>query len=578
MSLFNKKSILPIVLVNILIQYLFVLNTYGQCPLDLSELSQPTTEDLLIHLPMDNNLENLGNGSYTATLHGGNFVNGVDGNGISFDGQNDYIRIEPSLTLTENFTITCWIKLNSTQGDMGLFSIREQCQNTYRGFSMAQLSINDFQTPGLTYQVNKTEIDCTTGSGGDRYNNPDIELLTDDFMFVAVTVQNNASENRIVTLYVNCKDFVGIQTLNQPSYEPFENGHTFITTIGAASTVPGFHKSIDGLMDDFRLYDRILSFEEIQANYRSIKPMNLAIENFEDCNYYSSNLLLFPAEIDVTYELINLADQSIVSQIQPSSCEAILHTGPVIENQTFGIRAINNISDCQIDLDTFIEISPEKTFYYEAKEINLCEGDTVLSGNIFIWQDTIVPDTVNFSNLCDSVYLVSYDFQPPLDISIGSDTTLCMGAIYTIDLTDYDDIYFEWSDGAIGPVYSISETGSYWVKYQDPFCSILDSDTVSVNFIDCNCEVFIPNVFTPNGDQLNDKFGPIFNCPVEEYELTIFNRWGGLMFKTKNPNEQWDGRLRNEPETQATYFYVLKFKKYNRGQQEIRKGTVTLLL
>ena len=59
----------------------------------------------------------------------------------------------------------------------------------------------------------------------------------------------------------------------------------------------------------------------------------------------------------------------------------------------------------------------------------------------------------------------------------------------------------------------------------------------------CGCELTFPNVFTPDNDGLNDVFYPIIDCDfvVENYQLSVFNRWGQLVFESRNPEEQWDG-------------------------------------
>ena len=82
----------------------------------------------------------------------------------------------------------------------------------------------------------------------------------------------------------------------------------------------------------------------------------------------------------------------------------------------------------------------------------------------------------------------------------------------------------------------------------------------------------ITNVFTPNGDGLNDVFviPGLMNYP--ENEIIIFNRWGNSVFQKKNYQNDWDGSSLNE----GTYFYILKVMATNGGWQEY-KGYLTLL-
>ena len=86
------------------------------------------------------------------------------------------------------------------------------------------------------------------------------------------------------------------------------------------------------------------------------------------------------------------------------------------------------------------------------------------------------------------------------------------------------------------------------------------------------------NVFTPNGDGVNDAY--VANLPegtlVYSYELNIFDRWGKEVFKTSSVNEGWDGRNQSGNEAvEGVYFYVAKIES-ECGNQE-KKGTVQLL-
>ena len=83
--------------------------------------------------------------------------------------------------------------------------------------------------------------------------------------------------------------------------------------------------------------------------------------------------------------------------------------------------------------------------------------------------------------------------------------------------------------------------------------------------------LFIPNVFTPNGDGINDVFRVIGSedCLLE---MSIYDRWGNLLYTTQTAPFVWDGRLRNgELASEGAYVYLLRFTKF------VRAGTVTLI-
>jgi gliding motility-associated-like protein len=58
---------------------------------------------------------------------------------------------------------------------------------------------------------------------------------------------------------------------------------------------------------------------------------------------------------------------------------------------------------------------------------------------------------------------------------------------------------------------------------------------------DCPCMVYVPTAFTPNNDGHNDAFGVEASCPLTNYHLRIFDRWGRLVFESSDPAEVWVG-------------------------------------
>ena len=93
----------------------------------------------------------------------------------------------------------------------------------------------------------------------------------------------------------------------------------------------------------------------------------------------------------------------------------------------------------------------------------------------------------------------------------------------------------------------------------------------------------MPNAFSPNGDQINDYFtvfGHVPNIQVVR-ELSIFNRWGELVFQNTNflpnvPESGWDGRHPSGRNMGGVYTYIAKIELLD-GSQVIRSGSVTVV-
>lgn len=105
-------------------------------------------------------------------------------------------------------------------------------------------------------------------------------------------------------------------------------------------------------------------------------------------------------------------------------------------------------------------------------------------------------------------------------------------------------------------------------------------DTVCIDSDACG-KYRLPNVFTPNGDERNDKFIPFPFSSVEKIDLLIFNRWGKLVFKTQDPKIEWDGKVQgtNQQASDGVYYYVCDVFEItlNGVVKRTLKGSVTII-
>jgi gliding motility-associated-like protein len=90
---------------------------------------------------------------------------------------------------------------------------------------------------------------------------------------------------------------------------------------------------------------------------------------------------------------------------------------------------------------------------------------------------------------------------------------------------------------------------------------------------------FIPNAFTPNEDGLNDGFrGTGILDGMQDFSMRIFNRWGEMIFETKDPSEHWNGRKKNKGDAvpEGVYLCITTYKS-SRGENNEVRGYVTLI-
>ncbi len=141
---------------------------------------------------------------------------------------------------------------------------------------------------------------------------------------------------------------------------------------------------------------------------------------------------------------------------------------------------------------------------------------------------------------------------------LGPDINLCFDDSVILSPAPGTFTSYLWQDGSTMPTLKVTRSGTYWVKvtYENG-CSA--SDTVVVKVIGCLPAV-IPNTFTPNGDGINDTWkidglAGFSNCTV-----SVYTRWGQLVFKSTGYPKPWDGTSNGKDLPFGTYYYIIDLK------------------
>ncbi|MFO0356666.1 MAG: gliding motility-associated C-terminal domain-containing protein, partial [Sphingobacteriaceae bacterium] len=96
--------------------------------------------------------------------------------------------------------------------------------------------------------------------------------------------------------------------------------------------------------------------------------------------------------------------------------------------------------------------------------------------------------------------------------------------------------------------------------------------------IEEDVNVYIPNTFTPNDDNINDVFNiKGIGLKSEGYYMEVFDRWGTLVYSTKDINKGWDGTVKGVKATEGVYIYKVRVIGGNGVGKKEFKGHVTLL-
>jgi len=163
----------------------------------------------------------------------------------------------------------------------------------------------------------------------------------------------------------------------------------------------------------------------------------------------------------------------------------------------------------------------------------------------------------------------------------GYDTTVA--ANQPIQLHATGGVSYEWSPSAglnatniANPIATVTANTTYYLKAYTP-TGCQSFDTINI-FVYKGPHLYMPTAFTPNGDNLNDIL-TAFPIGISNFEyLSIYNRFGQLMFRTTNVKKGWDGRYKGVLQPMGTYVWIAKVTYFDRPTTPIvEKGTVLLL-
>lgn len=194
------------------------------------------------------------------------------------------------------------------------------------------------------------------------------------------------------------------------------------------------------------------------------------------------------------------------------------------------------------------------------------------------------PTTTTINNMI-TVYQ-----QPVASFTLGPQPTVLSNP--TINFTDQSTGAVSWlwdfadpldpSGSTVqNPSHTYSDTGAYCARLivtgSYPTCRDTATECLVIS---PEILIWVPNSFTPNGDQKNDVFQPMFNSElyIQNYEMLVFDRWGNLIFKTVDPYQGWDGRVQGHSGYAQIDTYVYKIwirDKYNKDYDFI--GSINMV-
>ena len=196
-------------------------------------------------------------------------------------------------------------------------------------------------------------------------------------------------------------------------------------------------------------------------------------------------------------------------------------------------------------------------------------------------QNSVCVDSTSLAfNLTNSIIKAAFtspDFTCPSDTIQFSDNSVGNIASW----------YWDFSNGQTSnlqkpPVQTYPSGSGSTLKNYPVRLTVTDSigcsdTTYKIIKVAPNCYIAVPSAFTPNGDGLNDYLYPLNAYRASDLIFRVFNRYGQLIFETRDWTVKWDGTFKSLPQPSGTYVWTLEFTEPLTSKRISQKGTTVLI-
>jgi len=224
-------------------------------------------------------------------------------------------------------------------------------------------------------------------------------------------------------------------------------------------------------------------------------------------------------------------------------------------------------------------------------EVFTLHAPSVMAGNELQWSTGSTSSSINIDeagvyslsvyNACgserDSI-TISKDTSV-LDYSGPVHFTYCKGDNLTLNVDQRTTANYLWDDGSTADQRIVTTTGTYQVTITSSFDQLIEEFFVDAGVCK-NTTSFIPNIFSPNGDGINDVFSIEIDINnLLSFETWIYDRWGNTVFHSREPNFEWEGVFKGKKLNPGVYTYQIK-AEWQDGSVVVSKklkGDITLV-
>jgi len=458
-----------------------------------------------------------------------------------------------------------------------------------------------------------TSVDITPDINGQSIGSININAVGQGDISYSVNAGSNPQlNNGLFTglsagLY-NCvvKDTFGCDT-TFTAYVPLNNTDTLLALSGFGNSCEGETVVIPIKLFNFKdvySFDVTLNYDVNIVSCDGYINLNPIIETG-----FSATVTTNTGEIQLLWQ----GSEPKTIDDNTTMCELVFSglgegLSPVNWESEPGESAFYDINLNPIDASYFkgeVEVFSNPKIEPESQQ-EICSGDSIIlipiinggNGNIeYHWtgpngytsssQQVIIPKAITEESGTYSLYVedsmqcsntktfeVMVILSP--EIAFSEYDTLWVEPGYLLE-AGYGADYYLWNTGETSESIIIDTTGLYIVEVTS-YDNCSSSDAVQILW--GGIPFYIPNAFTPNGDGLNDTFGAIPKYDyINKYHISIFNRWGQLIFETSDISTGWDGTYQGTPCLLGTYVYRIDYEEFGQEPMDSKvvEGTVMLI-
>jgi len=419
-------------------------------------------------------------------------------------------------------------------------------------------------------------IFCGGGAGsisfGDEVNNKNDRFTCNIFALGCSIAGNQNPPNDIAI----CPG----ETYRLPSGQQVSMEGTYLDTLIAAN----FCDSI--VITNLSIKDSITNFMNYFGCLGDGFEITVGNVTYNENNPIGDETLVSSEGCDSTVFVDLVFAASTSSVFQESICEGddiefLIASEIFDQNRLEGTVVLENAKGCDSIVEVMIIL---ETDFMETEEYVKC-GDEPITIRDKVYMEP-GSDTLFFLNNggCDSIYIINIEsFDPIPTPPIRNSLEIYFDEEYEITIPIGDNYSILWEPSNIVSCSTCNTTTILSDGSSDTLSYTIFDENLCSRTFDINltylCHVYLPNAISiQNKGSVNSLFGPMRNrnCDIsDEYEMSIFDRWGNLLFYSDDPSMKWDGQFNKKSVNLGVYVYYITYL-YN-GKRVKKFGDITVL-